>query len=353
MMEYERNDDSSQPLGPQPEPPIHGFSADYPVARPPRKRSGWRIFWGILLALSVLANIALFLMLMGIVAVFATGQGGILTEEVVREGPATQKIVVVNVQGIIHGNLANDVYRELKAARQDRRIKGLIIRVNSPGGTISASDQIYKEIRKFREEKGKPVVAFMQGVAASGGYYTSVACEKIIAEPTTITGSIGVISSYFVVQELLEDKLGVMPVTIKSGLKKDWPSSFRKPSAEELAYMREKVMTPAYERFVDIVVEGRKAALDPNEVRQLADGGIFGAKEAVDEKLIDDIGYLDEAVDLVKSLAGIKNARVVEYRKPFSFADFLSYKKPNLLKLDRSTLYELGTPQIMYLWSAY
>jgi len=352
-MEYERNDDSSQPLGPQPEPPIHGFSADYPVARPPRKRSGWRIFWGILLALSVLANIALFLMLMGIVAVFATGQGGILTEEVVREGPATQKIVVVNVQGIIHGNLANDVYRELKAARQDRRIKGLIIRVNSPGGTISASDQIYKEIRKFREEKGKPVVAFMQGVAASGGYYTSVACEKIIAEPTTITGSIGVISSYFVVQELLEDKLGVMPVTIKSGLKKDWPSSFRKPSAEELAYMREKVMTPAYERFVDIVVEGRKAALDPNEVRQLADGGIFGAKEAVDEKLIDDIGYLDEAVDLVKSLAGIKNARVVEYRKPFSFADFLSYKKPNLLKLDRSTLYELGTPQIMYLWSAY
>ena len=353
MMEYERNDDPSQPLEPQPEPPIHGLSADYPVARPPRKRSGWRIFWGILLALSVLANIALFLMLMGIVAVFVSGQGGILTEEVVREGPATQKIVVVNVQGIIHGNLANDVYRELKAARQDRRIKGLIIRVNSPGGTISASDQIYKEIRKFREEKGKPVVAFMQGVAASGGYYTSVACEKIIAEPTTITGSIGVISSYFVVQELLEDKLGVMPVTIKSGQKKDWPSSFRKPSAEELAYMREKVMMPAYERFVDIVVEGRKASLDPNEVRQLADGGIFGAKEAVDEKLIDGMGYLDEAVDLVKSLAGIKNARVVEYRKPFSFADFLSYKKPNLLKIDRSMLYELGTPQIMYLWSAY
>jgi len=117
--------------------------------------------------------------------------------------------------------------------------------------------------------------------------------------------------------------------------------------------MREKVMMPAYERFVDIVVEGRKASLDPNEVRQLADGGIFGAKEAVDEKLIDGMGYLDEAVDLVKSLAGIKNARVVEYRKPFSFADFLSYKKPNLLKIDRSMLYELGTPQIMYLWSAY
>ncbi|OHB75214.1 MAG: hypothetical protein A2Z25_04940 [Planctomycetes bacterium RBG_16_55_9] len=193
----------------------------------------------------------------------------------------------------------------------------------------------------------------MQGVAASGGYYTSVACDKIIAEPTTITGSIGVISSYFVVQELLEDKLGVLPVTIKSGQKKDWPSSFRQPSPEELQYMREKVMTPAFERFVEIVTEGRKASLNSGDVRRLADGGIFGAQEAVQEKLIDGVGYLDEAIDLVKSLAQIQNARVVEYRKPFSLADALSIRKPSLLKLDRATLYELGTPQIMYLWSAF
>jgi protease-4 len=352
-MDFERNDGLSQPLSPQPEPPVHGLNANYPPAQPPRRRSGWRIFWSILLVLSVMANIALFLMLIGVVAIFATGQAGILTEEVVREGPASQKIAMVTVEGIIHGNLAEDVYRQLKAARQDRHVKGLIVRVNSPGGTISASDRIYKEIRKFREEKGKPIIAFMQGVAASGGYYASVACEKIVAEPTTITGSIGVISSYFVVQELLEDKLGVMPVTIKSGQKKDWPSSFRKPSPDELQYMREKVMTPAFERFIEVVVEGRKTSLKPDEVRQLADGGIFGAKEAVTEKLIDEIGYLDEAIELVKSLAGIQNARVVEYRKPFSFADILSIKKPNLLKFDRSMLYELSTPQIMYLWSAY
>ncbi|MBN2314275.1 MAG: signal peptide peptidase SppA [Sedimentisphaerales bacterium] len=354
-MDYERNDDLSQPSPPPPsEPPIHGLGANVPISTPPpRKRSGWRIFWGILLTISVMANIALFLMLIGVVAVLATGHAGILTEEVVREGPATQKIAVVAVEGIIHGPLAEDVYAQLKAARQDRHVKGLIIRVNSPGGTISASDRIYKEIRKFREERGMPVIAFMQGVAASGGYYASVACDKIIAEPTTITGSIGVISSYFVVQELLEDKLGVMPVTIKSGQKKDWPSSFRKPSEEELTYMREKVMTPAFERFVDIVVEGRKASLDPNEVRELADGGIFGAQEAVHEKLIDGIGYLDEAIQEIKSLAGIQRARVVEYRKPFSLADMLSMKKPNLLKLNRDTLYDLATPQIMYLWSAY
>jgi protease-4 len=260
---------------------------------------------------------------------------------------------MVTVQGIIHGELANDVYQQLKAARQDRRVKGVIVRVNSPGGTISASDQIYQQIRKFQEEEKKPVVAFMQGVAASGGYYTSVACEKIMAEPTTITGSIGVISWWLVVQELLEDKLGVLPVTIKSGQKKDWPSSFRQPAPEELQYMQDKLITPAYERFVEVVAEGRKASLSSDQVRQLADGGIYGAREALEEKLIDEIGYLDEAIDMVKSMAGIDKAQVVEYRKPLSLTDFLSYRQQNLLKLDRATLYELGTPQILYLWSAY
>ncbi|MFH1718012.1 MAG: signal peptide peptidase SppA [Planctomycetota bacterium] len=348
--EYDNN-----PQG-QPEPRPSEPMPEYGPGRPVRRRSGWRVFWGILMVISVVANIVLFLMLLGVVALFATGQRGILTEEVVREGPVGNKIAMITVEGIIQGQLADDVYAQLKAARSDDRVKGLIVRVNSPGGTVSASDQIYKQIRKFREEENLPVVAFMQGVAASGGYYASVACDKIIAEPTTITGSIGVISWWLVVQELLEDKLGVLPVTIKSGQKKDWPSSFRQPAPEELQYMRDKVITPAYERFLEVVVEGRKASLSADEVRQLADGGIFGAKEALKEKLIDDIGYLDEAIDLVKSMARIGGARVVQYRRPFSFSDFLSVRKPNLpnlLKLDRTTLYELGTPQVLYLWSAY
>jgi protease-4 len=352
--------------------------------RPPGRGSGWRILWSILLVLSVMANIVMFLMLVGLLAVFATGQRGTLAEEVIREGPGRNRIAMVTVQGIIHGQLANDVHRQLKAARQDRRVKGIIVRVNSPGGTISASDQIYKDICDYREEAKKPVVAFMQGVAASGGYYASVACDKIVAEPTTMTGSIGVISWWLVVQELLEDKLGVQPVTIKSGQRKDWPSSFRQPAPEELQYMQDKLITPAYERFVEVVAEGRKETLSPEEVRQLSDGSIYGAQEAFDAKLIDEIGYLDRAVDMVKSMAGIDQAEVVEYRKPFSLTDFLSYRqqnllkldrttlyefveyrKPfsltdflsyrqqNLLKLDRTTLYELGTPQILYLWSAY
>jgi len=326
-----------------------------PPAKPARTGTGWRILWGIMLAFSVLANILMFLMLIGLLFVFGAGQRSVLSEAVVREGPARNRIAMVTVQGIIHGELANDVYQQLKEARQDRRVKGLIVRVNSPGGTISASDQIYREIQKFREEEKIPVVAFMQGVAASGGYYTSVACDKIIAEPTTITGSIGVISWWLVVQELLEDKLGVLPVTVKSGQKKDWPSSFRAPSPEELQYMQDKLIMPAFERFVQVVAEGRKESLSLDDVRRLSDGGIYGAPEALEEKLIDEVGYLDEAIALVKSLAGIDEAQVIEYRKPFTLADFLSYRRQNqnLLKLDRTTLYELGTPQILYLWNAY
>ncbi len=354
-MDFEQNNNQSGPIGPQPTEPNYNPAMGGPISPPRKKGIGWRIFWGIALALSFMANVVLFLMLIGVVAIFATGQRSLLDEEIIREGPSRTKIAMISVQGVIYGESASDFYRQLKVVREDKHVKAVIVRVNSPGGTISASDQIYKEITKFREEENIPVVAFMQGVAASGGYYTSVACDKIIAEPTTITGSIGVISFYLVVQELLEDKLGIMPVTIKSGQKKDWPSSFRKPEPEEIQYMRDKVITPALERFIEVIAEGRKASLTIEEIRKLADGGIFGAKEAKEEKLIDQVGYLDEAIELAKSLAGIGKAKVIQYRKPFSVADLFSYRKPNLnlLKLNKATLYELGTPQILYLWSAY
>jgi len=352
-MEFEQNNNQSGPTEPQPSEPIPVVSQSGPPVKTPRKGSGWRIFWGIVLALSVMANIALFLILMGVIALFTTGPRGILTEEVIRKGPRKNKIAVISVEGIIYGEQAKNVYRQLNAARQDRSVKGLIVRVNSPGGTISGSDQIYREILKYRKETGKPVIAFMQGVAASGGYYTSVACQEIIAEPTTITGSIGVIGTYFVVQELLEKKLGILPVVVKSGEKKDWPSSFEEPNEIYTQYIQDKLIKPAFERFVKVVAEGRKESLTLDKIRELADGSIYGAEEAKKEKLIDDIGYLDDAIELVKSLAGIDRARVVEYRKPFSLTSFLSYRKPNFLKIDRTTLYELSTPQVLYLWSAY
>jgi len=339
-MDFEQNNNRTEPTVP------------IPAAGIPKKRTGWRIFWGVILALSVLANIALFIMLISVVAVFATGQRGILAEEVIQKGPRTKKIVVISVQGIINNGQAQDVYEQLKLVRKDKWVKGLIIRVNSPGGTVSASDRIYNEIRKFREKTDKPVVAFMEGIAASGGYYVSVACDKIVAEPTTITGSVGVIAGHFVLQELLEQKLGIQPVIIKSGRKKDWPSLFQQITGEQRQYIQKKLISPAYERFVQLVADGRES-LTLAEVRRLSDGSIYGAQEALDEKLIDEIGYLDEAIEQIKTLAKIEEAQVVEYRKPFSLAGFLRLQSRSILKIDRTTLYELSTPQLLYLWSLY
>jgi protease-4 len=248
-MDFEQSSNLSGSTGPNSAEPILSMGPGGPTARPPSRGTGWKILLGIILAVSVLANIALVLMLIGVVALFTTGQRGAFAEEVVRKGPTRTKIAMITIEGIIHSQQAESVYEQLKAARQDKRVKGLIVRVTSPGGTISGSDQIYMEIRRYRREVGKPVVAFMQGIAASGGYYASVACDKIIAEPTTITGSIGVISWYLVVQELLENKLGVLPVVIKSGEKKDWPSSFRKPEEAELQHMKDELLTPAYEGY--------------------------------------------------------------------------------------------------------
>ena len=345
-MDFEQNNNFSEPTEPQPVEPVQ------PVTKTPKKRTGWRIFWGIILALSVLANLVLFMMLIGVVAVFATGQRGIFTEEVIQDGPRTTKIAVITVKGIIDGEKAQDIYSQLKSAGEDKRVKGVIIRVTSPGGTISASDQIYNEILKYRRKEDKPVVAFMQGVAASGGYYVSVGSDKIVAEPTTITGSIGVIAGHFVFQGLLEEKLGILPVIFKSGRKKDWPSPFQPVTEEQRQYVEEKLIAPAYNRFMEVVAEGRDA-LTLADVRRLADGSIYSAEEALYEKLIDKIGYLDEAIEQVKSLAGIEKAQVVEYRKPVSLAWLLRARSSNILKIDRTTLYELSTPHVLYLWSLY
>lgn len=352
-MDFDRNNNLSGPTEPQssgPIPPLAGLTP--PAAKTPRKHIGWKIFWAVITVLSVLANIVLVLMLIGLVAVFATSQRDIFIEEVIQPGPRTAKIAVINLRGIIDDEQAKNIYRQLKAASKDKWVKGLIIRTNSPGGAISASDQIHNEVLKYKRKEDKPVVAFMQGIAASGGYYTSVACDKIIAEPTTITGSVGVIIGYLVLQELLEGKLGIQPVIIKSGQKKDWPSSFRQPTEEELKYLEDKVLIPAYNRFLQIVDDGRPS-LTLDDVKRLADGSVYGAEEALDEKLIDKIGYLDDAIEQVLSLAGIEEARVVEYRRPFSWASFLDSRSGNLLNINKATLYELSTPQVLYLWTMH
>jgi protease-4 len=318
---------------------------------PAKSGSGWKIFWGIITGLSMLGNVLLFLMLIGVAVVAFAGKGERrFTEEVIQKGPQTARIAIVSIEGIIDQRQAQEVYRQFKEAKEDKTVKAVIVRVNSPGGTLSGSDQIHGEITRYRDETSQPAVAFMQGVAASGGYYASVACDEIIAEPTAITGSIGVIMGYFVLQQLLEEKLGINPVIVKAGSKKDWPSSFQKPTDEQLKYMQERIIDPAYKRFVKVVLDGR-SDLTVEDVNRLADGSIYWADKARDEKLIDGVGYLQDAIDRAKELAGVKKAQVFEYKKQISLADILSAKTDVSLKFDRKTLYELTVPQAMYLWT--
>jgi len=322
-----------------------------PVENKPKKRGFWKIIWGIFTGLSVLANIMLFFILIAIIAAFATRrQTSFFTEEVIQPGTRTNKIAVINLEGFIDSQKTKDINRQIKAASKDNNVKGLILRVYSPGGMVSSSDQIYREILRYRQIEEKPVVAFMQGVGASGAYYASVACNEIVAEPTTITGSIGVIANYFVFQQLLEEKLGILPVVVKSGEKKDWPSAFKPPSEEQKQYLMDKLIGPVYERFVKIIADGRKS-LTLDQVKQLADGSIYNAEEALDKRLIDNIGYIEDAIDAVSALANIKNPHVIEYKKPFSFSQFLTSSSKTNLKVNRKTLYEFGTPELLYLWN--
>ena len=340
---------SAQPVPPQPP-----YWAQVPPQPKPR-RSGWRVFWWFLFVSSIFGNVALFLMLIGTVAMVAMGsQSGLFEERVVQDGPRTAKVAIVSVDGVIDDEQAARFQDQLDMAATDRAVKAVVVRVDSPGGTISGSDRIYNALTRFKAEYNRPVVAFMEGIAASGGYYTSVGCDQIVAEPTAITGSIGVIMSHFVLEDLMKDKLGVLPVVIKSGQKKDWPSSYHAPTDEETAYLEERLIQPAYARFLEVVAEGRRHVLSIDEIRPLADGGIYSAQQAMDNKLIDRIGYQADAVDLAMSLADLPDAEVVEYREAFSLSQMLGVTSPAAsLRIDRKTLHALTTPEVMYLWKAY
>jgi protease-4 len=311
---------------------------------------GWKIFLGIILGFSIIANLVLLLALAVSITLFAVGKSEYFIEKVLEKGPAANKIAVIRIEGIINNKLSEDVGQQIKAAKEDKNVKAVIFRTNSPGGGIAASDRIYDQICRFRTETGKPAVAFMETVAASGGLYTSCGCNKIIAEPTTITGSIGVIMGHLILKDLFELKLGIKPVIIKSGPKKDWPTTFEPVTEEQITYLNDKLITPAYERFVSAVANSRKDILTVEQIRTLADGSIYNASEALENKLIDEIGYMPEAIALAKSLAGVSDAKVIEYTKPFSFENLLEAK--TLFRLNRDTLYELTTPQLMYLWDA-
>jgi protease-4 len=232
------------------------------------------------------------------------------------------------------------VKEELDKARKDDRIKALVLRINSPGGTVSAADMIYHEISQFKQERQVPVVACCMGLAASGGYYVAQAADEIIAHPTTLTGSIGVVAMKFNVKGLM-NKVGVDQDTVKSGPWKDFWSPF-KPATEAEKQMMQAIIDDFYRQFVQLVEQNRK--LTRQEAQKVADGRIFTAAQARSLKLVDKVGYLDDAVKAARQRAGLPEAQVVIYQRPDSY-------RPTVYSLGPELFQDLG-PQFLYLWGA-
>jgi protease-4 len=288
-----------------------------------------------------------------------------LREETV-EGRGTEKVLLLDLSGILSDEqpgfslnpeparvpLLARVQEELRKAEKDDRIKALIVRINSPGGTITASDTLYRELVEFKRRRKIPVVAAIMDVGASGGYYAALAADTIVAHPTAITGSIGVVMLTVNANGLM-DKIGVAPLAIKSGNMKDAGSPFRALSPEERAVFQ-GVIDDMYGRFVKLIVESRK--ISEARVRGFADGRIYTAEQALALGLVDRIAYLDEAVQIAKEQAGLEEARVVMYHRPKEYrASIYSGPTPTASSAATALTQLTGVltgvgPRFMYLW---
>ncbi len=327
-------------------------------SRPPQRGRGWMIFAFLLMAalgISLLFNFGQLLSnLVSIGGAPAHRSGGPRLDEVVLEDHGgSSKIAVINVDGIISSqmsdssgfNMVDVIKAQLKRAEEDDRVKAVILKVDSPGGEVLASDDINRAITEFQDEKngGKPVIASMGGLAASGGYYVSAPCRWIVANELTITGSIGVIMSTWNYRGLM-NKFGVVPFTFKSGRFKDMLSGSREPediSADEKE-MIQKLINETYDKFQSVVKDGREAAFQANrkekragkalvsDWRDYADGRILTGREAHALGFVDQLGDFDQAVEEAADIAGVSKFTLVEYRLRYDLADlFRGFGKSN------------------------
>jgi protease-4 len=235
--------------------------------------------------------------------------------------PLKDKVALVRVEGPIMDSM--DLVDEIKEYVEDRSIKAIILRIDSPGGAVGPSQEIYEEVKKASEEKH--VVASMGSIAASGGYYIASPADVIFANPGTLTGSIGVIMEIPNVEGLMT-KIGIKTEVIKSGRHKDMASAFRKMEKEDRDILQ-GVLDNVHEQFIRAVAEGRKLTVE--EIRPIADGRIFTGEQAKELKLIDELGTLQNAVKKAGELAGISGEpEVVTKNDKLSVMELLRSKVP-------------------------
>jgi protease IV len=287
-------------------------------------------------------------------------------KEKVLEGEGTPKLLLIDVSGVISDkkkggglrekpSLVAEIKEALQKAEKDRDIAGILIRINTPGGTVSASDIIYHELLAFKGRKKVPIHAAIVGLGTSGGYYVATAADRISAQPTSVTGSIGVIFMHFEVDGLL-NKIGVAEWTVKSGDKKDMMTPFRAPTNEERMIVQ-GVIDKLYGRFLDVVLARPGNTLGRAELTALADGRIYTAEQALSARLIDGVCYLDEALNDLKKAAGVDQARVVTYYRTGSYQGSIYSGEPSasgqgmgLLALGEDGLEMFSDIGFAYLW---
>ncbi len=296
---------------------------------------------------------------------FDSGRGPLQETKLSGPNSASDKILLIDVSGVIRdegitgglfgfpseGTVAR-VREELEAASRDDKVKALMIRINSPGGSATASDLVFQEISRFKKESGIPVIAQFMGTAASGGYYIAMSADEIHALPTTITGSIGVIFAGVSVAGLME-KLGIYDQTITSGDFKATGSPLKRMTNEQRAQLQ-SVIDALYVRFVDVVDVGRPK-LEREQILTLADGRIYSAPQALEAGLIDKIAPPHETVERITQLANLKAAKVVTYHRTNEYRQNLytmAGGQPGV-QVDFSSLLGLrpSGPGFFYLWS--
>ncbi len=228
------------------------------------------------------------------------------------------KIAIIEIRGLI--TQSQGIIDELHLHRDDERVKAIVLRIDSPGGGVGPSQEIYREVMKIKSENKKKVVTSMGSVAASGGYYIASASDLIVANPGTITGSIGVLMEFTNIEELFK-KIGIKGVVIKSGEHKDLGSPFREMTPEERRLIQ-SVIDNVHQQFIQAVAEGRK--MDRAKVTQVADGRILTGEQAKQLGLVDELGNLQDAIDAAAKLVGIEGKPQIVYpKRKFSLLELL------------------------------
>ncbi|MEX0744703.1 MAG: signal peptide peptidase SppA [Phycisphaeraceae bacterium] len=339
--------------GRSPEQPPASYAAH--AAGPPPRSALRRVMTSLtatLLLLSLGINVYL-----GIIY-YAIATGG-PREVVYEQGQGSERIVIVPLEGMLNDEMFEFARKSFRALEDDVPA-AVILRIDCPGGYVTSSDRLWNTIKQFKEETGVPVIASFASMATSGGYYVAAPADRIVAEPTTMTGSIGVISMGFTVHEML-DKIGVTPevVIAEGSTAKDQFSIFR-PWTDEERQERQRQIEPAYERFVRVVHEGRGHLLTEAAVRERATGAVFSADEAKDLDLIDEVGYLDDAIATARGLANLSadaDPTVTIIREPQGLnllgllagrpAELPQIHQPNPEQI-RSWMVDVAAPRMMY-----